>query len=178
MKKTLAICGMALLALVACKQPATTSETATAPTPAAMPDFPYAIERPDNWVPGNLNNVVTVMKGLKAWENNDIDGCVAEFADSAMIEFDGLDAKMGKDSLKAFFAGGRAQFKSVQIVMNDWESVISKDKKDEYVSLWYKQIVTDNNGKVDSFQVMNDAKIENGKITLLNEKIRRYGTRK
>lgn len=75
------------------------------------------------------------MKGLKAWENNDLDGCVAEFAYSAVIEFDGIDAKMGKDSLKAFFAGGRAKFKTVQILMDDWESVVSKDKKTEYVSL-------------------------------------------
>lgn len=58
--------------------------------------------------------------------------------------------------------------------MNDYESVISKDKKDEWVTLWYKQITTDKKGKVDSISVVDDIKIENGKITVLDEKSRKF----
>jgi hypothetical protein len=58
--------------------------------------------------------------------------------------------------------------------MNDWESVISADKKDEWVTLWYKQIQTDKKGKTDSLGVVDDAKIVNGKIVLLDEKIQHY----
>ena len=72
------------------------------------------------------------------------------------------------------FTEGWKNTASVKIVMGDYESVISKDKKDEWVTLWYKQIVTDKKGKVDSMSVVNDAKIENGKITVLDEKTRKF----
>jgi hypothetical protein len=163
-----------LLLLVACKQAEEKTETTMAA--ATLPEFAYSINHPaDNWTPGNLEHVATVLKGLKAWENNDIDGSLASFADSVLVEFDGYEAKLGKDSLKAFMTGGRSQYKDVEIQMADWESVISKDKKDEFVSLWYKQITTDQQGKVDSVEIMNDVKIENGKVVSLNEKSRRYG---
>lgn len=70
------------------------------------------------------------------------------------------------------------QEKSMSIKMNDWESVISKDKKTEYVSLWYKEITTDRNGKVDSVECMDDMEIKNGKIVSLNEKQRHYAVKK
>jgi hypothetical protein len=168
---------LCMLLLVACKQTEEKTET-TAAVQAAMPEFAYTINHPaDNWTPGSLEHVATVLKGLKAWEINDIDGSMASFADSVLVEFDGYEAKLGKDSLKAFMTGGRGQYKNVQIKMSDWESVISKDKKDEFVSLWYKQITTDLNGKVDSVEIMNDVKIENGKVVSLNEKMRRYGVK-
>ncbi len=34
--------------------------------------------------------------------------------------------------------------------MEDWESVISKDKKEEWVTLWYSQKWEDMKGKTDS----------------------------
>jgi len=62
--------------------------------------------------------------------------------------------------------------------MGDYESVISKDKKEEYVTLWFKEIVTDKSGKTDSLAYVADLKIENGKITELDEKTRKYPVRK
>ena len=58
--------------------------------------------------------------------------------------------------------------------MQDWISVISKDKKSEWVTLWYKEILTDKNGKSDSVNVVDDAKIENGKIVILDEKVQHF----
>jgi hypothetical protein len=59
--------------------------------------------------------------------------------------------------------------------MDDWESVISSDKKSEWVTLWYKQTVTDKKGHIDSMSVVDDAKIVNGKIVVLDEKIQHLG---
>jgi hypothetical protein len=62
--------------------------------------------------------------------------------------------------------------------MEDYEAVQSKDKKDEWVSLWYKAVNTDKKGKVDSVFKMFDLKIENGKIAVLDQKQRRYPAKK
>ncbi|MEI9958032.1 MAG: hypothetical protein WDM90_17405 [Ferruginibacter sp.] len=59
--------------------------------------------------------------------------------------------------------------------MQDWESVISADKKEEWVTLWYKEYTTDKKGVVDSLGITNDAKIVNGKVVILDEKIQHLG---
>ena len=63
---------------------------------------------------------------------------------------------------------------SVKIKMDDWEPVISKDKKDQWVTVWYTQIMKDKKGKIDSLSVIDDAKIINGKIAILDEKVRHF----
>lgn len=141
--------------------------------------FAYTIDHPaDNWSPGNLKQVETVLRGLKAYETGDIDACAATFADSVQLEFDQFEAKLSNDSLKAMFANDRTKYKDFKVEMQDWESVISKDKTKEYVSLWYKQIWTDETGKTDSVEVMDDLLMKDGKIALLNEKIRHYPAKK
>ena len=62
--------------------------------------------------------------------------------------------------------------------MHDFESVISKDKKEEYVTLWYTEINTDKKGKMDSVAIINDLKISNGKIVSLDEAIRHFPIKK
>ena len=62
--------------------------------------------------------------------------------------------------------------------MDDWESVISKDKSMEYVSLWYKEMWEDAKGKKDSLEQMDDLRMKNGKIIGLNEKSRKLSAKK
>lgn len=54
----------------------------------------------------------------------------------------------------------------------------SKDKKDEWVTLWYTEIVTDKTGKTDSLAMVNDIKVSKGKIVELNESVRHFPTKK
>ena len=74
--------------LVGCQPAATTTEskdsssTAEASTAAVTYDYPYTIDHPDNWTPGDQQHVVTVLKGLKAFENGDIPAAMASFGDS------------------------------------------------------------------------------------------------
>jgi hypothetical protein len=68
--------------------------------------------------------------------------------------------------------------KNMSIIMDDFESVISKDRKNEYVSLWYKQKWQDAKGVWDSLSVMDDLKIKDGKIASIDEKIRHYPKKK
>ena len=154
------------------------STKSMAPSSAALV-YPYTLDEPyKDWQPGDQQHAVNAMKAVKAFETGDIDACVSYFADSVEIRFDYLQAKFSKDSLKKFFANERSNYSSVIIKMSDWESVISQDKKTEYVTMWYKQIMTDKKGKTDSLAVINDCKIVNGKIAELDEKIQHFQVKK
>ncbi len=61
----------------------------------------------------------------------------------------------------------------MEVKMQDWESVISKDKKQEWVTLWYTQKWEDMKGKKDSADIINDINIKNGKIVRLDEYTRK-----
>ena len=156
-----------------------TESKAADSTSTAKYDYPYTLtEAYRDWQPGDQQHAVTAMKALKAFETGDMAGCVTNFADSVEVRFDYFQAKMSNDSLKKFFTTQRANYTSMTINMGDWESVISKDKKTEYVTMWYKQIWTDKNGKTDSLAVIDDCKIVNGKIAELDEKTQHYPAKK
>ena len=143
--------------------------------PAPKLDYPYTLEQPyKNWQPGNQQHAVTVMKGLKAYENGDVDGCMVAFGDSIDLKSDGFRNKFSNDSLRKFFTKARNNMKSLKVKMGDWESVISEDKKDEYVTLWYKEITVDKKGKTDSLSVVEDFKMVNGKIVELDSKLQHF----
>jgi hypothetical protein len=140
--------------------------------------YAYTIKTPDNWGIGSSKNTHIALNALKAFEDNKIDESAAYFADTVYWKSDYMEAKLGKDSLKALLTVGRNEFSTIKITMEDFESVISKDKKDEWVTVWYKQVTTDKNGKTDSVAVVNDLKIENGKIARLDEALRHFKVKK
>jgi len=166
--------GISIILFISCGEAENTAaaeETKDAPK-AELPKIPYELGHPiDNWVQGNMENIPLVLNSLKAWEERRFEESIAAFADSVQLEFDGMEKKLPKDSLLAWMKG---EENKVRIVLQDVESVKSKDGKDEYVSIWYKEIRTSPAGKVDSMELMDDAKIENGKIILLNSKSRKY----
>lgn len=144
-------------------------------TPAAVSaaPYPYTIEHPDNWEVGSTANTMSALKALKAWEEGKMDESVKYFADSIRLQFDGLDKKVSNDSLKAFFAGGYNDYKTVKVRMTDFESVISKDKSDEWVTAWYTQSWETKAGIQDSMSVINDLQFKDGKIIRLAEHTRK-----
>jgi hypothetical protein len=157
----------------------TTKMDGTKMADAKLPEMPFPLDHPyDNWQIGDPQHAVTVMASLKAYTAGDMDAAIAAFGDSVRIGFNNLQAKLSKDSLKAMFTQGRAMFGSNTIKMDDWESVISADKKSEWVTLWYKEYVTDKKGNIDSMSVVDDAKIENGKIVVLDQKTQKLGPAK
>lgn len=155
-----------------------TKDSTSAEPAAAKMNYPYSIDHPDNWETGSTENTMAALSALKAYENGNIDECVKYFGDSVHLQFDGLDTKVSNDSLKAMFTRSRSELKSMEIKMDDWESVISKDKKTEYVSLWYKEIWEEAKGKEDSLAVMDDVQMKNGKIISLDQKSRKLPAKK
>jgi uncharacterized protein YxeA len=174
---------LVIISVVSCSDSTTaktdsTDSSAITTTATDYSSYPYTIKNPDTWETGNKQHTLNVLKSLKAYESGNIDEAVSYFADSVRIRFDELDAKVSNDSLKAMFKQLRGMSKMVKIDMHDWESVKSKEKNEEFVSLWYTQHWEDNNGKKDSLSVMDDLKIENGKIVELDEKTRKFPKKK
>ena len=62
--------------------------------------------------------------------------------------------------------------------MNHYVSVISADKKTEWVTLFYKQSCKDAKGVADSVNVVNDIRMENGKMVQLDEKVSHFQKKK
>ncbi|MGZ3838844.1 MAG: hypothetical protein ACXVMS_07730 [Flavisolibacter sp.] len=169
--------------LAACKS-GTQKESASQPRVQAAAtaepplEYAYKIDHPDNWVPGPRENTQMVLQSLKSFENGDIDASLTAFADSVELRFDGMEGKFSRDSVRALFSKDRKAAKQMKIDMEDFESVRSKDGRDQWVSLWYKQKWQDQKGVWDSLAIMDDLKIVKGKVALLDEKSRHYPRKK
>lgn len=158
--------------MMSCNNAGSSTKDATADTSAtavstATVNYPYTIDHPDYWEKGSTQNTLNALNALKAWENKDMDASMKYFADSVRVQFDGFDKKISNDSLRAMIAPPPGIDNTVK--MQDWESVISKDKKDEYVTVWYRQYTKNAKGEQDSVDVINDLKMKDGKIIGLDE---------
>ncbi|MDZ4071618.1 MAG: hypothetical protein U1C70_07325 [Sediminibacterium sp.] len=171
MRKLLTIAVMATI-IFSCKNAEDKKEVTSDVT------YPYSLEKPDNWDIGSKENTLLVMNALKAFEDNKVEDCLSYFADTVRWRADYMDQTLSKDSLRVAMTNLRNSIQAVQVKMGDFESVISKDKKDEWVTLWYTEIVTDKTGKTDSLAMVNDIKVSKGKIVELNESVRHFPTKK
>ena len=184
MKKTFLFAVVVLFA-VGCNNksdaPAGTADSTNKVTASTTEElnYPYQLEKPyQNWQMGDQKHAVTAMAALKAYETGDIKASMANFGDSIDVRFDYFRQKFSNDSLTKFFVAERAKYSNIKVTMGDWESVISKDGKTEWVTMWYKQVMTDKKGKTDSLAVIDDCRIVNGKIVELDEKIQHFPAKK
>lgn len=148
-------------------------DSTTTTTSTTVMNYPFTIDHPDNWDMGSTANTMIALSALKAFENGNVAESMKYFGDSIHLQFDGLDKTMPADSVKAMFTSWRNGYKSLEVKMDDWESVISKDKKDEWVTLWYRQKWEDAKGNKDSADFINDLKLKDGKIIRLDEYTRK-----
>ena len=171
-----------ILLVTACNTPEKKAESMSADSSKSMMEssseevkYPYTLDKPyKNWQPGDKKNTQVVLNMLKAWETKNAAECASYFGDSVDLSLDYFHKVIQHDSLTAMLEHSWEDYATVNLKMDDWESVISEDKKDEWVTVWYKQTWTDKKGKMDSMAVVNDAKIVNGKIVVFDEKVRHF----
>lgn len=152
------------------------AEPAKTETPAATEvKLPIPLEKPyRNWQMGSTENVVAAMNSLKAYIDKDFTALGATIGDSLELNFDYFHAKLSRDSAVNFFKADRPKYNDLGVTMYDYESVISADKKSEWVTLWYKQYWKDAKGVADSMSVTDDVRLENGKMVELDEKVSHF----
>lgn len=141
-------------------------------------EFAYPLKDWGEWQPGSSENLKTALQALKDYETGNMEACLNAFADSVKLAFDGMEGTFARDSVLKMFSDNRKDNKAMEIVMDDYESVKSKDGSKEYVSLWYKQKWQDQKGNWDSVFCMDDMKFVNGKIASLDEKRRKLPKKK
>ncbi len=135
-------------------------------------DLPYKLARIPDWEKGDDNNVPIAMNFLKTYEDKDFVSMRNYLADTVQFIYDNGNFSGTADQMVKFLKNFRDARKTVRIEMNDYESVRSKNRNQEYVSLWYNEHIVDNAGKADSAFVMDDYRIKNGKISMIDTKFR------
>lgn len=154
----------------AAKDSTTTTTTATTTAPL---NLPFTVERTPDWVPGEPAHVAVAMNTLKAYVDNNMSAIGQYLADSVEFYADAVAFKGTRDSLVKFFSDHRNLFSKIDIRMNDYETVKSKNRGEEWVGLWYVETSAMKNGSIDSAMVMDDIKIVNGKVAIIDSKGRR-----
>jgi hypothetical protein len=137
-------------------------------------DLAYPVKDWGDWQPGSMDNLKMVLQSLKDYENGNIDACLNSFADSIHLSFENLQGNFTKDSVLKMFKAERSSIKEMKVDMDDYETVKSKDGKQEYVSLWYTEKWQDQKGVWDSAVQMDDLKVSNGKIASIDQKSRHF----
>ncbi|WP_316785422.1 hypothetical protein [Pedobacter frigiditerrae] len=167
--KKLSFLFLLALSFAACQNKET---TATAGSSADTTKYPYTIKDPEEWeMNKDPKNLLAAMNAVKAFENLDTAALKEFIGDSINLVVDGYEFK----GLKAEFIKSAQEemnkYKNITITLQDRESVINKDKTEEWVSLWYKQVHETKDGKKDSLNFFNDLRIKNGKVIIWSEYI-------
>lgn len=161
------------------KEETPAAETTAVATTETKAPLAYQLPKPyREWQIGSHQNVVNAMAGLKAFADKDFAALEAVIGDSLELTVDYMSEKMSKDSAMKMFNKMRGTYGEVKIVMYDYVPVISGDKSEEWVTMWYKQIWQDDKGKWDSANVIDDCKMKNGKMIALDEKMQRFPVKK
>lgn len=181
MKKTILFVFVAAI-LFACNSSDTkTTEGTNSETKVASmstTELAYPVKDWGDWQPGSVENLKTALQALKDFETGNVDASVNAFADSVKLSFDDIEGTFSKDSVLKRFSADRKNLKAFEVIMDDYETVKSKDGKQEYVSMWYKQKWQDQKGNWDSVICMDDMKFVNGKIASIDEKRRKFVKKK
>ena len=155
----------------ACQGTTTTSKenTAAAGTNTSIA-FPYTAGYSSDFSKGNDSNTLSVLSNYKAWENGDMDGLNNTYGDSVTVHFsNGFKWSGTKDSVMYYSKLYRDSMSKVEITMDAFTSLHSNDKNTDWVLVWYKEIDTYKNGKIDSAYYEDDNMVdENRRIVFID----------
>jgi hypothetical protein len=132
--------------------------------------YPYTLKKVQGWqMNPDSKNAITAMTLIKTFENLDTASMAKVLADSIWFDLDGYKFKGTKPQFLKQIQEEFNKMSGFKIEMQDVESVINKDKSEEWVSLWYHQVSNTKDGKTDTVSLYNDIQIKNGKVSGLSE---------
>ena len=139
--------------------------------------LPFKPMYSSHFIPGNQNNVAVILNVFKAWEKNDMKVIKANFTDS--VEFYFPTGDIFKNTIDSFIKIADEYFvdslTKKEIIFYSWMSNHSVDRNEDWVNIWYKEIDTYKNGRIDSLELQDDNLFSNGKIQKVYSHMRKLG---
>lgn len=131
--------------------------------------YPYTADYSHNFEIGSSKNAAALLELYKNWDNNTLDNAKDLFADvDTMVFSDGTMFTGSRDSLFAMAKQIRGQMGTVVDSVHAWVPLRSKDKNEEWVLIWTREISTDAKGKRTSKELQETWRFDqNGKINLV-----------
>ncbi len=151
----------------------TGGETASSATPA---DLPYtALYSSDFTEDVSDADLKMVLMSYKDWETGNMTGLGNVMADSVQLDGnDGRSRKMTNADLMKEWSMYRDSLSSINIRMHAWQKMYAADKKEPHVVVWYTEIDTYKDGRVDSADYHDINGIKDGKINWYSSYKRGY----
>ena len=111
------------------------------------------------------SSLLLVLNSYKYWENGDIKALRSTMGDSMYVNgAEGFKFKGHTDSLMNSWLKARDSLSSVVITMDVWLKNHSVKDSMNYINVWYKEIDTYKDGRVDSAYYEDDNGLKDGKI--------------
>jgi hypothetical protein len=157
MKKVLILAAMASFA--ACnsnkdtKDESSSMSSASDSTSSKKDDvaYPFTATYSSQFEIGNPQHAKTILDLYKDWDNNTLENSKNSFADiDSLIFADGSMIAGSRDSVFEAVKKIRNTMGTVKDVVQAWIPLKSKDRNENWVTIWTKEIITAPNGKKDS----------------------------
>ncbi|MBC9930150.1 hypothetical protein [Chitinophaga qingshengii] len=166
---------VAIAILAACNSGTNESNTGTATTSGAGSEkqeslnYPFTASYSSDFEIGSTKNVQTLLNVYQHWDNNVLDKAIPSFAENDTIFF--ADGGMFAGSRDSLFAVAKKMREPLGMLIDSihaWVPLRSKDKKEDWVIVWTRQISTDAQGKRTATELQETWRFDkNGKINLM-----------
>jgi len=172
MKKILLVAAVAALAACNSSNDAKVESMNKDSSSAKMDDnmnYPYTADYSHNFEFGDPKNAMTILQLYKDWDANTLDNSKNLFAENndSMFFADGNVFFGGRDSLFAAAKQMRGQMGNVVDSVHAWMPLRSKDKNEDWVVIWTREIATDAKGKRTSRELQETWRFDkDGKVNL------------
>jgi ketosteroid isomerase-like protein len=179
MKKILFILIISMLYVACNTAPSSEAKTADSASPAKASEpaltMPYTASFSSDISIGKQSDALTVLNSYKAWETGDMTALANTLSDSVDMNFsDGTKFTGTRDSAVQMAKKYRDDIASIKIDVDVWLPVHSNDKNEDAVLVWYKEIDTYKNGKVDSNHYSEINGLKDGKINYVESYNEKY----
>lgn len=131
--------------------PSDTTKIAASSTTTPVVEYPYIATYSSQMEAGDPNNSKKVLDIYKDYDNGNLLAHKEYFADTLEFDFAGGENVKGtRDSILNIAQKERSNLKSAEDKIMSFIASHSKDKGDNWVSVWTKEIDTHKDGKMDS----------------------------
>ncbi|HEY6503021.1 MAG TPA: nuclear transport factor 2 family protein [Chitinophagaceae bacterium] len=161
--KKIFLCFCSAAFLLSCNNEKT--EPAAAPEKSTA-DLPYTASYSSSFTTDVSDaDLKMVLTTYKDWADGNMSGLENTLSDSVEVDFSSGDQFAGtKADLMKLWSTYRDSLSSVTIDMHAWQKMYAADKKTGHIVVWYKEVDTYKNGKVDSAMYHDINRVKDGKI--------------